>query len=272
MLEVLDREQTEPHRETLWQDQEAAYQLFSRLDTESPEEVFGAAKLEAATAIKPTFIACVDERVKPEDRSLPKIGVAGCGILWSAEQRATFIQNLRDEGIAPQEANWHKHCGACGEYCKGHPGQTPEQAGSQAAATLAAELGGETKVSTSGYGPEDVPMLEPADFHPARAIFVDGTGRFNPSALNLPSELHGFLLSGRYYPDMETLAGETRFVENIAMGGHGFGERFTADAPLLLVLIGDKRSDVWGADELEKHLGSSPYQEENRTKVLKLDI
>lgn len=71
--------------------------------------------------------------------------------------------------------------------------------------------------------------------HNARAIVVDGTGRFNPPLLGFPAH---FLLSAFYEPSLKYTAKELEVAIQIALGDHGFGKRRFAKAPLIIVLVG----------------------------------
>ena len=92
---------------------------------------------------------------------------------------------------------------------------------------LAEELGAEYR---------HIPTTEMTnEFHNARAICFDGTGRFNPAVISsMPehfmSSCPGFGLSDEYsVAELSTLAG-------IALGDHGYGSRFDKDNPLYIIV------------------------------------
>ncbi len=257
----------EPQHVELWQAQEEDYGRLRKLEVASPELIYGPDWTQEVLKKDPDFIGCVDERVKPGDHSNPKIGLAGCGVLWNPEKRRAAAEKIKAAGLSPSEVNWHKHCGACGEYCKGQAGELPEAVGKKTAEDLAQQLG--AQVTSSGYAAGDVPMTGPADFHPARAVVVDGTGRFNISLLG---KLEAFTLSAAYYPDTATLAGELAFIQNIAMGDHGFGQQFTAENPLIILLAGRANDPTWNADTMQKTLQETLTRYGDRAQMIKLDF
>lgn len=65
-------------------------------------------------------------------------------------------------------------------------------------------------------------------FHDARAIYFDGTGRFNPSAIEeMPI---GYTCSGPGFGlNDECLKEELKVLSGIAFGNHGFGHRFNEE-------------------------------------------
>lgn len=85
-------------------------------------------------------------------------------------------------------------------------------------------------------------------FHHERAIYYDGTGRFDWKAVaGLPV---GFVISRAYLDsNVEYAKRELAMACDIALkphseGGHGFGEEFTSELPLLVVVIAEGPSHL----------------------------
>lgn len=88
------------------------------------------------------------------------------------------------------------------------------------------------------------------NFHIARVVYYDGTGMFDSSrAAQLPS---GFVISRRYL-DEHYAKEDLKLSVDIAFGHHGFGkDRFTKDAPFILVVIGNPGDERFSLDQLTK--------------------
>jgi hypothetical protein len=75
-----------------------------------------------------------------------------------------------------------------------------------------------------------------SEVHNARAICFDGTGKFNPAVIqDMPESFvcsaPGFGLSKEYcQAELKTL------IEKVAFGSHGFGEKFTPENPLYVIV------------------------------------
>ncbi len=92
-------------------------------------------------------------------------------------------------------------------------------------------------------------LVRPKEFHNARVAYFDGTGQFNPDRLtNLPM---GFVIN--YKADSEL--GETDEEKNypwtelevatgIALGNHGFGNKFTTENPFLILAIAEDEDEL----------------------------
>lgn len=259
---------SEQERAELWHKQEESYQQLRKLENASPELVYGQDWTKKIIEKDPDFIGCVDERVKPADHAAPKIGLAGCGVLWTPEQRRVSANKIKAAGLYPAEVNWHKHCGACAAFTKLHPESEAAATGMEIAEDFARALGS-SEVTVSGYDAGDVPMENPVDLHPARAVVVDATGRFNTSLLGA---LKTFTLSAAYYPDEQTIAGELKFIEDIAMGDHGLGDKFTADSPFLVLLAGRKNNPTWSAKSMRERLADTLRAYGDRISAIETDF
>jgi hypothetical protein len=173
-------------------------------------------EIESAFAEKPVAVVCIDERARLSDK--PVIGLAGTGVLFTDKQRAKFLENVRAFGldISELEFTQHESCGACGLYCKDHPENTPDEMAEKSAKHMAKSANAKKTVTRIGWTSDcHHKAVGHSHAHHARAIYVDGTGRFNPAKLGLPD---GFILSVKYSPDDEYSRKELAIAQSIAMG------------------------------------------------------
>ena len=261
-----------------WRDQEPAYQDLLRLADESPETVYGLEKLRTAFVIKPTVVACIDERVLSNDPEHPKIGVAGSGILMSKTEFDDFAAELKRHQI--KTVTYHGEtdapCGACAAFCNANQALnlSPEQAGQRVAKRLIEATDLVLEPTHAPYNPDASHAL-----HDARAIVVDGTGRFNPAVLGLPK---AFQSSVRYYGNHpEYMNKELEVAIGIATG-HGFGQLFEVDSrgdaavqqvkhePLAIVLVGDESNPEFSTLGLRTKLQATLMKYQQIITVLDL--
>ena len=102
-------------------------------------------------------------------------------------------------------------------------------------------------------------------FHIARVTYYDGTGIFDSSrADQLPS---GFVISRRYL-DEGYAKGDLKLSVDIAFGPHGFGaNRFSNEAPFMLVVIGDPLDERYSLEQLTKEAKEVAMQFEGKVVV-----
>ena len=184
-------------------------------------------------------LCCMDEGVPQGD-----MRSAGSGILTEGAQREEFIAKLRAAGI--KDVTSHEGCGAAGLYRERHgiTDRTVDEVAIEQAKKMADELG----VPYKGHVTE---LTRPAEFHTARVVYVDGTGRFNPSRVTeLPA---GFVVSARFMTPEQALS-EIQLAMKIAFGEHGFGDKFTQDDPLVVITIGDSTEADFGGEILSREL------------------
>lgn len=157
--------------------------------------------------------------------------LAGSGILLGIKGALQFnaeVERLRHVWL--EAIGWHRDCGAAAIYAKKHGG-TADDCAWRFAEELAGRLGVEAIEVDS----------TPLGFHPERAIYYDGTGRFNWA--KVPGLLTGFTVSRAYLDfDVEYARRELAMALGIALtshtkGGHGFGEMFTEHEPLLVIVV-----------------------------------
>ena len=169
-------------------------------------------------------IVCSDGRVLPSSGA--KMGLAGEGILLSQEELDSFIKKYRGK---IKKVTSHEECGAAGiAFREQQVGiGTPDGLGMDFAKWLAKQLGAEYEHITMGK--------MRSTFHDERAICFDGTGKFNPAVLgampgHFVSSGYGFDLGEEYMKkELDTLTG-------IALGDHGFGNKFTSDDKFYIIV------------------------------------
>ncbi|MGE5425754.1 MAG: hypothetical protein ACM3PZ_01640 [Bacillota bacterium] len=158
-----------------------------------------------------------------------KIGLAGSGILLSAEEKEAFIQANKGK---VKKVTSHEDCGAAKlaySLLESKPeGMTADEYGRKLAMEFAAALGAEH---------EFLPMGEMAEEHHNEAgLTIDGTGKFDSTNLfgfppHFVCSAAGFGISDEYVvKEADTLIG-------ITFGGHGFGELITKEDPFRLMVI-----------------------------------
>ena len=150
-----------------------------------------------------------------------KMGLAGEGILLSEEEKAILKQAIRERGLA---ITGHDNCGAAALF---HPGPDSDRYGYEQARQLADETG----ANYSEVHRED--FLCPV--HNERALVLEGTGCFD--CANWEEFPAQFISSAPALglPDSYTKK-EVAALSNIALGDHGFGERFNAEHPFYVIV------------------------------------
>ncbi len=167
------------------------------------------------------------------------VHLAGSGILLGLKGAAEFAKSVeKQRGSKLEAVTYHRDCGAAADFVKGRgQGEDPLVA----AKTFAEQFG--EMIDCEVFEAENT-----HSFHPERAIYYDGTGTFDWSrGKRFP---RGFVISRAYLGFDVTYAKlELATALKIALtphneGGHGFGEMFTSDQPLLVAAIGCNRTDL----------------------------
>lgn len=187
--------------------------------------------------------ACIDERVGDE-----KFGLPGSGILLGKEKAAKIIRAKNITRISS-----HEHCGAAALAFKELSPEEQEKYGDADgyAEAWTQELADELGITYMCHEP-----VEGGDQHIARAVYYDGTGRFDLSRAKLPA---GFLVS-RYGEAPTFTASGVPLAVSIAMGEHGFGERFTPEMPLVVVPVANSSRELGTlVDEINRALEKSEH-------------
>lgn len=176
----------------------------------------------------PETLGCSDGRIEEH-----RLGGAGDFILASDGERERFISANKGK---IKEVTSHEGCGAAGlkfeamqEAGEALPdGVTnADELGIYYAKKLAEELGAEYRHIGAGEMTGNV--------HNERVIYFDGTGKFNPRALKEMPD--GFISSGpKFGFSDEYCRKELSALSNIAFGHHGFGDKFTEESPLYIII------------------------------------
>lgn len=189
------------------------------------------------------ILGCSDGRCRGH-----RLGLPGGGILALPADQKELIKSLQVEGEGVDEVDSHAGCGAAKlAFENTSPERLPigVKNAEELAKNYAEEVAG--KLGAKCGHTEACDMS--GEVHNERAIYFDGTGMANPEALpELPA---GFIYSGstlgmseeRMKADIETLA-------SIALGDHGFGERFTKETPLYVVVSAKNREQLEALTEI----------------------
>ena len=221
----------EEMREQYWRLLEPTFRQIQEIGL---AKYFASVDLAKAFALKDRDLRCMDEG------TVGGVHLAGAGIL-NQSAAAEFIKEAGVEGIYS-----HAGCGAAALYAKQQGLELTEA--DEYGIAWAKELSERAGVPYRGHT-EANEMARPPEFHIARVAYYDGTGQFDPSPVDdLPP---GFVISRRYLEPAYAKQ-EAEIAVAIALGEHGFGEKFTPEAPFYLVAIGDGRPGGVSADVLQK--------------------
>lgn len=169
--------------------------------------------------------ACIDERVGGA-----KLAIPGSGILYGLEKAYKLLKEASVTSISS-----HEDCGAAALAFENLSPEEKKYYGS--ADTYAKEftqrLADKLGILYDGHVKVETPGL-----HVARAIYYDDSGNFRADAEGLP---RGFMID-RQLSSLGDAQANLELAITIAMGGHGFGERFTEKTPLLIIPVG--KTDV----------------------------
>ncbi len=177
-----------------------------------------------------------EQAFNPEDRSIrcidegtPQgIHIAGSGILLSLEEVGRIISDIDEvDGIYS-----HENCDiAALEVERKSIDKDPNKLAQRAAKEIAAEV----NLPYLGHISSEN-MKRPADTRTARVVYYDGTGSFDWSQVDgLPT---GVTISREYlYSDYAK--DELEISLDIAFGNSGFGNLFTSDNPLLIIILAE---------------------------------
>lgn len=238
--------------ERAWEGTRGPYRQLLRLINEEPETVYGAEALRQSVATAPKTITCIDERCALPQ---PRIGLAGAGVLMNPDDAIQSARQIQGHGLTIETVTYHEGCGACElarqEYCQHHPGAQIESIdmGYQSAKQMMELLGLQGEPVRCGYSREaQLKMRGAPEFHDARAIVLDGTGRFNPAVLGLPPSFHHSVC----FEKPGYSANELGIAITIAKEEHGFGYGRLREEPLAVVLIGDPIDSNQSVDALSE--------------------
>jgi hypothetical protein len=161
---------------------------------------------------------CIDERLTGGPGLNPEttnyVRMAGEGIL-----NPNAVKDMKEAGVSGILV--HPECGAKGIYANGKEGH---------------------------------PDKFRSPFHDARAVYYDGTGRFDWSRIAGCALPPGFIVTRSIISDPSYAQTEVSVAIGIAQGHHGFGHRFTEKSPFYLVGITDNQPGSIKANVLQREL------------------
>lgn len=233
--------------ETHWKSQE---KVLNEIYTNGVEQYINKLKdISAAFELNDRILRCIDERT-------PKgLHSAGSLILAGEKKAIEFLKKSGAIGITS-----HAKCGAAAldAVNKGIDPDKADEHGKQWAMRLA-------KISGIPYIEhiEKEQLNGPVDFHIARVAYYDGSGKFNPNAVEgLPI---GFVIT-RKHMDPEHAVSEVKISASIATGHHGFGTKIGQETPFIIIAIADPNNPELSLKKLKSELAS--IEKEHNGKVI----
>lgn len=201
--------------------------------------------IQAAFKGNDLMVCCIDE-------GTPYGCVRFAGSLILNQDKAEkFIPLLKNIGVLGVYS--HTGCGAAQLYAKQNNLDIAkaDEYGIDWAKKLAEMIGVPYKGHIGTQGIE--PMKRPKEFHVARVIYYDGTGRFNPDKVKgLPL---GFAISRRYHLDVGNALNEVKIAISIAAGSHGFEDLIDKNHPIIIILIGDANDKNFSIGKMKSEAG-----------------
>jgi hypothetical protein len=218
-------------------------ELMGQLLTQGAKHFFSQENMsgiEDSFVEKKDQVCCMDEGTAHIDDGENKLAMAGSGILFPATSWDERLERVADLYIQSgvYKITSHEGCGAAGLAWKrdgekaGTGFDNPDDYGKAWVRDLERVIsqklqavGKEIKVSAAHVNSGE--MVRPKEFHSARAVWFDATGKFNPHLLEgkLPK---GFLIdfhisndNGVNDEEKEYPFVELRVAVNIALGDHG---------------------------------------------------
>lgn len=177
-------------------------------------------EIKRAFSLSDRSLRCIDEGTPGG------IHLAGSGILLDIDRAVEYSKRARVDGVYS-----HEDCGAVDLYAEleNLDPAFADEYGREWAKTLAKRL----KVPYNGHIPI-AKMARPRGRHIAAAAYYDATGEFDYSAIStLPV---GFIISRKYLDD-DYAKTELKTALKIALGSHGFGQKFSKELPFLIIVL-----------------------------------
>lgn len=200
--------------------------------------------IRAAFEENDLIVCCIDEGTP-----YGCIRFAGSLIL-NQDKPESYIEVLKNIGV--QGVYSHIGCGATELFAKQNNLDITkaDEYGIDWAKKLADILGVPYKGHIGAKGFE--PIKRPKEFHIARVIYYDGTGRFNPDKIkDLPL---GFVISRRYHPEPQRALSEVKIAILIATGSHGFGNLIDKGHPITIIPIGNSGDQNFSVEKMKNEL------------------
>ncbi|MBI3632615.1 MAG: hypothetical protein HY225_04155 [Candidatus Vogelbacteria bacterium] len=227
-------ESKNPTPEQKWAESES---MFSKIyGTGVKKYLEGLPSLTSAFHKSDLGVRCIDEGTPSG------IHMAGSGIILSTAEKIDELRRVEEElkRAGVDGVYSHEGCGAAALYAEtvAHDPNNAHKYAVEWAQKLAKELG----VDYKGHIDK---LARPKDFHNARIAYYDATGEFDPFKIKeIPD---GFIIS-RHFLDPMYSKEELGIALSIAMGHHGFGDKFSKDKPFIIapiqMITNEKRPDL----------------------------
>lgn len=199
---------------------------FSALSTKHSDEV------KEMVSHEGECVFCMDGRVAPKENG---VAIAGSGILIKDDPvaRDLLVQALRAQGI--RKVFLHENCGAVGLYAsiKGISQDRAQEEAQTWAKELTRLLGGNDEKT------ETLPV--DLDFHNEQLVYVTLSEHF--CLKNAPDFPTGFQVDAGVVSFANVLA-QVKVAIDIALGHHGFGDRFTEKNPFTVVVAARNEEEL----------------------------
>lgn len=219
--------------------------------------VEGLPDVDRAFHLHDLVVRCMDGRTPGG------VHLAGSGVLLGKKGARKFAAQVASKYGKLEAITYHADCGAAAAIAK-KSGADPFVVAENFARELGGELGIEVVYEVENKGWEG--------FHHERVVYYDGTGRFDWQ--NVPGLPVGFVISRAYLDfDVEYAKKEIDVAAGIALKphdqhGHGFGEMFTANLPLLIIPIGESAKQLaLLTDEAQDVVSNLPRSYQGRVKI-----
>ena len=231
---------------------------------------------------KKKCVCCMDEGTAHMNME-GKYALAGSGILYPAASREERLDKVADLLIelGVHEITSHDGCGAAKIACERDGLQTDgsDEYGKKWAEDLRRvmqeKLAGKHEVAYRHIDIKD--MTRPAEYHNARTVWFDGTGRFNPAVLGKKAP-QGFVID--YKNDIHKNADEDvkgypfeelKVALTIAFGHHGFEKLFNQENPFVVVVMADDQQELDRLKELAVGFVNGLNISDETKKAVKID-
>ncbi len=199
---------------------------FSALATEYPKEI------KEIVSHEGECVFCMDGRVAPKENG---VAIAGSGILIKNDPiaRDLLVRTLRAQGI--HKVFLHEDCGAVGLYAatKGISQERAQEDAQQWAKELTLLLGGTDEQAET--------LSVALDFHNEQLVYVTLSEHF--CLKDAPDFPTGFQVDAGVVSFANVLA-QVKVAIDIALGHHGFGERFTKKNPFTVVVAARNEDEL----------------------------
>lgn len=241
-----------------WQESRA---LFSKIYKDGLRNYLGdLPELAEAFKLEDHSVRCIDEGTPGG------IHIAGSGILLSTKERKSQLEMALEElrGAGADGVYSHEGCGAAKLYWEGlSDDEKSKKSYGEHAIDWAKKL---AEILDAPYKGHITKLARPKEFHNAGIVYYDGSGKFDPFRIKeIPD---GFIIS-RYFLDSGYAQDELKVALSIAMGDHGFGDKFTKENPLIVAPIEKFQTQRSGISisDLEREVKNATEQYGDRVVI-----